>query len=127
MSKPEKHHLLYYRQYHEANTDNRYMRQRALGMIALLDPDTHDALHAAVPGVPPLDIFTAQRVRRSYEPHPNPLQGIDNWLRAVEDALDNPKSHHVEKQVGYMSMHAMELQKPFIKSGLVLPEQRENY
>jgi hypothetical protein len=91
--------------------------------MALIDIDSHDDLHKAVPGVPVLDIYTAQRVRRLYEPHFNPLVGMENYMRAVEQAMQSPKSHTIERQVASLAIHAIDLQRPFIKGGLILPDR----
>ena len=115
----EKHHILHHRALHEANRDNKLLRN-TLGMIALMDPDAHDELHRACPGVPPLDIWTAQRARTFMVPHPDPLQAIDNYLQAVERATKSPNSHPIERDLAALSIMAVELQIPFIKSGMIL-------
>lgn len=114
----EKHHILHHRALHEANKDSKILRN-SLGMIALIDPDAHDALHRACPGVPPLDIWTAQRARSIMVPHPNPIQAIDNYLYAVDRATLSPKSHQIERDLAALTMMAVELQKPYIKEGLI--------
>lgn len=114
----EKHHILHHRALHEANKDSKILRN-SLGMIALIDPDIHDELHRVCPGVPPLDIWTAQRTRAFMVPHPNPLQAIDNYLQAVERATQSPKSHPIERDLAALTMMAVELQKPYIKEVLI--------
>lgn len=117
----ERHHILHHRTAHESNKDNHWLRTKAIGMIALLDPDVHDELHKACPGVPPLDLFTAQRVRRLYIADQNPLKAIDNYMFAVDLASQHPKSHDIEVQLSQLAIQAVEMQKPFIKEGLILP------
>jgi hypothetical protein len=116
------HHILHHAKQHEATPDNHWLRTKALGMIACMDIDAHDALHKACPGVPPLDIWTAQRVRRLYVPNPNPLIAIENYMRAVETASDHPKSHFIERQLSDLAIHAVDLQRPFIREGLIYGE-----
>jgi hypothetical protein len=91
-------------------------------MIALLEIDSHRELHAASPAPPPLDPFTAQRVSRLYVPSPNPLQAIDNFRYAVEQAIRSPKSHDIERQTAMLAIEAVTIQLPFIREGLVSTE-----
>lgn len=92
-------------------------------MIALLDPEVHDALHDACPGVPPLDVWTAQRVRRLYVPTPDPILATEHYMRAVEQAMQSPKSHTIERQVASLAIFAVDLQRPFLRRGLISYEQ----
>jgi len=114
----EYHHILHHRVLHETHKDSKALR-RSLGMIALLDHDPHDALHRACPGVPPLDIYMAQRVGSLYVPHTDPLIGIDNYSFAVEKAMASPKSHEIERRMAALTIEAVRLQIPFIREGLI--------
>lgn len=88
-------------------------------MIALLDHETHDALHRACPGVPPLDVYMVQRVKGLYVPHANPLVGIDRYSRAIETAMLHPRAHSIERQLAQLTLEAVRLQVPFIREGLM--------
>ena len=112
----EKHHILHHRTLHDANKDNRWLRG-ATGMIALLDEDIHDDLHRECPGVPPLDIWTAQRTRTRFEEHLDPNVAIVNYMRAVEEAMKSPKTHHIERALSQLVIHSVDLQRPFIREG----------
>lgn len=116
-----RHHILHYEKYWDANKDNHKLRQ-SMGMIALMDYDVHADLHRQCPGVPPLDIFMAQRVNKLYVPHPNPLQGIDNIRYAIEEAMRNPNAHELERQVAMLAIEAVTVQAPFIREGLIVPD-----
>ena len=115
----ERHHILHHARQHEANKDNRWIRTNGLGMIALLEPDSHYALHASCPAVPPLDVWTAQRTRSIFEGHREPLKAIDDYMFSVQEAMKSPKSHHIERAVALLAIHAVELQKPFIQEGWI--------
>jgi len=86
-------------------------------MVALLDPDIHDELHRACPGVPPLDIFTAQRARKRFEGDKNPNLAIEDYMRAVETAKQSPKNHPIERALADLVIMAVDLQRPFIREG----------
>ena len=115
----EYHHFLHHRVNYEKNADLHWLRTRAVGMMALMHLQPHDDLHDNCPGVPPLDIFTAQIVRRIYVPDPNPLIGIENFMTAVELASSRAKTHEVERSLAELVIHAVDLQRPFIRQGLV--------
>jgi len=117
----EYHHILHHRALHESNKDNKKLRQ-SMGMIALIDYDSHDDLHRACPGVPPLDIYMAQRVNKLYQPHPDPLKGIDRLSSAIETASQHHRAHPIEVQLAGLTLEAVRLQIPFIKGGLIRGE-----
>lgn len=114
------HHILHHKKQHEATPDNDFLRRRAPGMMARMAIDAHDELHQNCPGVPPLDVWTAMRVRRLYVPTDNPLQGIENYMRAVEQAMKHPRSHHIERALSQLAIHAVDLQRPYIREGLIV-------
>ncbi len=95
---------------------------QSVGMLAVLDVDVHTELHKDVPAPPPLDVFMSQQVVALYEPHTNPLQGIDNFRFAVEQAARHPHSHELERQLAMLTIEAVTLQLPFIREGLVADE-----
>ena len=116
-----KHHILHHRKLHEANPDSKLLRN-ALGMIAVMEVFAHRELHEACPGVPPLDLWTAQRTRANFRPAQDPLKAIDNYLLAVQTAIKSPKNHPIERELAELNMLAVELQIPFIKEGLIYEE-----
>lgn len=116
-----RHHILHYKEYWLACKDNKKLMQ-SMGMIALLDVETHRELHRQCPAPPPLDPFMAQRASKLYVPHPNPLQGIDNFRFAVEQALRHPRSHDLEQQSAMLAIEAVTLQLPYIRDGLISDE-----
>lgn len=88
-------------------------------MIAHIDYDTHDELHRVCPGVPPLDIYMAQRVKGLYVPHADPLVGIDRISTAIETASRHHRAHSVEVALAGLAVEAIRLQIPFIREGLI--------
>ena len=117
----ERHHILHHRAQHEANKYTKYRSNSGLGIIALLDPDVHDELHRACPGVPALDIFTAQRVRKEFRGHHDPNLAVEDYMRSVEAAKQSPKNHPIERALADLVITAVDLQRPFIREGLIIP------
>lgn len=112
------HHIFFYRRLHEANQDNKDIR-RMRGFIPRLDEDSHAELHRAVPGVPPLDIYTARRVKGILVPTMDVFEAVDDFCFAVEEAAKSPKSHELERKLGYLTIETVRLQLPFIQEGLI--------
>lgn len=112
------HHVFFYRRLHECAPLYRQFRKRELGLIARIGAGVHKELHSAVPGVPLLDVFSQQRVANLYRPTGNVLDNMETYMLAVEEAMASPKSHSIERQVASLVIHAVDLQRPFIKEGL---------
>lgn len=117
------HHILHYRRLHEATPEHKKFRHKNLGLVALMAADPHRALHANTPGVPVLDIFAQQRVASLYKPTPNILENMELYMRAVERAMASPKAHTIERQVASLVIHAVDLQRPFVREGLYLGDR----
>lgn len=113
-----RHHILHHNRFWCADRNNKRLRQ-SMGLIAALDGEVHTALHNACPAPPPLDVHVAQQTAHLYQPHPNPLIGIDNFRYAVEQAIRHPRTHDIERQLGMLTIEAVTLQLPFIREGLV--------
>jgi len=74
--------------------------------------------------VPVLDPITTARVRRSYEPTPGHfLDSTVNLILAIDEATQAPRSSQLQKRMGELTIHALELELPFIKEGLVWGKQ----
>lgn len=112
------HHILFDRSNHEANKDNRQLR-RSLGLMVRLDVFSHRELHRECPSVPALGSYMAQSVRSRYIPHGDPLRGMENYMFAVEEAAKNPKAHQIDRELGQLVIMAVDIQRPFIRQGLV--------
>jgi hypothetical protein len=113
--KREDHHLFHDRISWESRDTAKLIR-RNRGLIVPLEHDTHKELHIATPVVPLLGYFALYRVARDFQGEPrNYLGNIEEVQRAIEEAGKSPKAHYVERQVGELAIHVLELQKPFIK------------
>lgn len=113
------HHVMFYKRLHEATPVHKMFRTKQLGLIARMGADYHKGLHAAVPGVPILDIFAQQRVANIYKPTGNILDNMEEFMRAVEKAMASPKAHSIERQIACLAIHAVDLQRPFIREGIL--------
>lgn len=109
----EQHHILHDRISWESRRDGEELR-RDKSLIVPLEHDVHAELHRETPAVPLLGYFALRRVNSSYEAGTNYLENVENLQRSIEEAGNSPKAHYVEKQVGELTIHVLELQKPFI-------------
>lgn len=115
MAEVNRHHVMFPRRVHEANEDNRDIR-RERWLIPPMIILGHVALHDEVTLVPPLDMYTAQRVNRDFEPVPGDyVRSVENLMFAIEDALKHPKTRAIQIESAQVSIHALELQIPFIR------------
>jgi hypothetical protein len=95
-----------------------------MGLVAYMGATEHRALHRDLPAVPVLDIFSIQRLLRVYEPTPDTMQNMDNYMRSIEQVMMSPKSHSIERQVASLAIHAVDLQRPYVREGLLVPPER---
>ncbi len=122
MKKPEgirRHHLLYTRATWESQSQTASLRRNP-NLIFRMHDDPHAELHKAVPTVPVLDHITAGLVAVNFEPvFANKLASVDNLLTQIDKQSTNYNATTIQRELGAVTMHAIEMQKPFIREGLI--------
>lgn len=114
MARKEEHHLLHDRVSWESRDTGKLIR-RNRGLIVPLESDNHAELHRQTPVVPLLGYHALYRVAREYRSSGNNyLKNIELLQFAIEEAGSSPKSHEVERQVGQLAIHVLDLEKPFV-------------
>lgn len=94
-------------------------------LIVPIDMDVHDEKHDAISTVPLLDHFTARRVRATFEPTVNDhLGSVVALMFSIEEALKHPKSTELQKRLGELTVHALDIQLPYLRRGLIPEDQR---
>lgn len=119
----QKHHFLYDRKGWCTREDGAYLRA-VRSLIGPMFETPHRELHKATPAVPVPSYHMLYRVRRDFIPDEDYLQSIDNLQFAIQEAGRNPKAHPVEREVGELTSHVLDLQKPFIAEGLAVPSKK---
>lgn len=109
----EDHHLLFDRVSWESRKESRWLR-RNTSLIIPLEHDTHKELHKAVPAVPLLGYHALYRTMRDYERGDGYIESLENLQRVIEEAGRSSKAHYIERQIGELAIHVIDLQKPFI-------------
>lgn len=114
MAKREDHHLLHDRVSWESRDTGKLIR-RNRGLIVPLESDNHAELHRQTPVVPLLGYHALYRVARDFQAHGNNyLENINLLQFAIQEAGKSPKAHYVERQIGELACHVLDLEKPFV-------------
>lgn len=116
------HHILNTRAHWLSSNEAKQLRNEK-SLVPRIYRCIHNDLHAECPAVPLLGYHTLRRTLNEFYPQRETLPSIDNLLFAIDLAADHPKAHPIERQLASLAMQAIELQKPFIREGLVVPER----
>lgn len=113
------HHVLNYRREWTLRPQAETIRENPW-LIAPIDREVHDELHRECPPVPLLGYHALLRVANDFRPRPGDhLGSMDELIMSIDRAIQHPKTKPIEAELGMLTMRAVELQKPFIRQGLV--------
>jgi hypothetical protein len=113
------HHVLFEKSLWRSNEPLKKLRASP-GLKPGLDSDIHNSLHAACGFVPAFNyVFASQVFTRFIDRPNNPNIAVENLLFAIDDVVHNRRLKQVEKQVGELAIISIEMQRPFIKDGLL--------
>lgn len=91
-------------------------------LIPPIDGEIHGMLHDAVSGVPPLTYHVARAALSDFVPVRDDYVGsLDSLITSIDKAARGPRIDHIQRSIAGLSVHALELQRPFIAEGLVIP------
>ena len=88
-------------------------------LIPQMDRAYHEELHAACPPVPMLGYYALMIVQSTFNEGHNTLSSMDNLMASIEWAAENPRTHELESELCYLAIRAIDLQRPFIREGMV--------
>lgn len=113
--KKERHHILYNRHAWTANKDLEALREDKR-LIVPLDHDAHSELHRRVSHVPPISYHMARRVLRNFTEYGDDtyLHNLESLQFSIEEAMKHPRADRIERGVGALAVHALDMQKPFV-------------
>lgn len=119
-----RHHTQFPRAFHRASYALAELRGDAR-LIVPMDCSIHEELHQAIELVPAMDTYLAQRALVLYREYGDRgfLRNLDNYQRCIEEAILHPKVSPLQRGVGELAVYAMELQRPYIKAGMVQPHR----
>lgn len=114
-----RHHILFTQNTWESQDTTRALR-RLPQLIVPLHDDEHNALHQAISTIPLLDHNTARRVQKDYLPIRDDYIGsMFSLMSCISDAIRHPRVGEIERGLAQLAVHAVELQLPFIREGML--------
>lgn len=113
------HHGLYTKSTWESQSSTKMLRNNQW-LIMPLDEQVHRALQDEIPVVPVLGHNTAQKVLRDFEPVAgNYIASMFALMGTINEAGKHPRARPIERELGQLTINALELQIPYIQDGLV--------
>lgn len=109
----DNHHLIFDRVSWTSRPEAKAIRENK-SLIVRLDRAEHNELHKHCVAVPLLGYHALMRTNRLFEPQATPLASIENLMGSIEKAVDHPKAHPIERQLGELAVWALDLERPFI-------------
>ena len=125
MIKRDRHHILHNRVEWHSRPESAQLRETP-SLMPMIDRQVHNDLHRYCPPVPTLGIYALQRVVRDFRPSTDVFQSIENLMTSIERSADHPRMHELEREMAYIAIDAIDLQRPFIKEGLILPKDQRH-
>lgn len=109
-----RHHLLFPKKPWSAQLETKKLRQHP-NLIVEMDETVEAELHKEVTLVPLLGVAMARRVLRDFTGTPQqPLQSIHELMARIEQASRLPGVREYERQLGELTVHCLDLQRPFL-------------
>lgn len=111
----DKHHILHSRRNWSVSKESRALRA---SYLYELDRETHEELHRVCPEVPLLGYYALSNVLNDVHPINEPSHDLDELTRAIERSTTHYRVHPIERELGYLAVEAIQLQKNFIVDDL---------
>lgn len=124
MAEQDRHHILHARYSWDSRPEGRSLRATPL-LIPLIPRWTHENIHSSTPAVPLLPLNSLQQVRNNFKCGRDTLSSMDNLMMTIEQATKHRKAHDLEKDLCWLAIRAIELQKPYIKQGIANVNRNE--
>lgn len=80
----------------------------------------HNALHSDLQAmsVPEICKPILQAVRANFTPTRDTFDSLDQILLLIDHASEMPQVHPIDRQLAQMAIHALEIQKPYLKGNI---------
>ena len=113
-----RHHILHTRATWESQEPTKSLR-RTPELVVPIDDEYHSEIHRLQVSVPVLDHIIARLVQRDFSPvRYDYIASTINLMRAIQEVTEHPKSDHIQRMLGQLTVYAIEQQLPLIKEGL---------
>lgn len=111
----EKHHAAFDRVSWAASQSGKIIRNN-VWLQPKLEREPHAELHRIVALVPVMGKHTMQLVARDFHAvQGDYVKSIEELMFTIEEAVQHPRTTKLEKDLSELTVHAFELQLPFIK------------
>jgi len=118
MAHPE-HHVLYSARIWRSQKPTKELRANKWLQVPL-EQEAHDEIHRKIASMPLPDHFSAERIKREFEPIPGDYLGtLGKLIVATEQAANHPKAREIERHMGHLLIDALYIQWGIIEQGLI--------
>lgn len=107
------HHIVHSRAEWSLRPEGKAIRGTP-SLIVPMERSLHNEIHDNVPAIPMLGYHALARTLSRFEPTHDTLQTMENLMSAIEQSVDHPKAHIIEKHLADLAIWAIDLQRPFI-------------
>lgn len=114
------HHVNSFKKQWLSQEPTRRLRDEHWLQPPLYDPP-HMELHRQNPGGVPVpgDVMARQILRKLIVAPGDYVGTVDRYIRAIDEVCHQRSTDPIQRGIGELMMQAVELQRPFIKEGLV--------
>ena len=118
------HHLAHDRVSWEARPESLAIRENDSMIAHGMGRKAHELLHYMTAAVPVPGIHALQYVANRLPSGLDVISGIDTYSSLLEQAGNHPKAKYVEKELGQLSIQAMQAQKPYLQEFETIEKRR---
>lgn len=113
----DRHHVLFDSNAWSQRIESVYLRSTE-SLVPRMERSLHNELHKECPIVPVLGFHALQRVIRTFQPLGETLEDIDLLQMSIDKATRHPKTHPLERSLAQLTIHSIDLQKPFLQEAV---------
>ena len=114
----DNHHTAFNSREWSLRPQGKAIRENPSMIARQLARETHELLHAMNSPVPVPDYNTLQYVASRLPSGLEVIQGIDTYSKLVQESIRRPKAKDIDRQLGELSIEALQNQKLYIKDGM---------
>lgn len=111
------HHILHTKGDWSRRGESLYLRGTP-SLVPRIERDAHNEIHRECPSIPVLGFHALQRVSRTFDPIGNTMRDIELLQLSIDKGTKHPKTHPIERSMAELTLHAIDLQKPFLQEAL---------
>jgi len=117
----ERHHILFTGSSWESGIYTRKLRQLPC-LIVPMFAEVEEELHKNIVTVPLLDPYLASHTVKNFHPSRTYTASMYGLMTAIESSAQFRKTTDLQRRVAELTVHAIELQIPFVRQGQLTNE-----